>query len=126
MRNDGTTHSVRYVDDAGDAHPGNMFYQEESKQFTWIDFQTVHKGPPGWELSQGLVSLSAFVVLVLDEDAIASSEATLPLPFRNLTILSRLNCLYTITLRNLTGCSSAVWRVRVVTVYWLPINQYSL
>ena len=38
----------------GDGHPGNMFFQEESKQFTWIDFQAVHKGPPGWELSQGL------------------------------------------------------------------------
>ena len=38
----------------GDAHPGNVFFQAESKQFTWIDFQCLHKGPPGWELSQGL------------------------------------------------------------------------
>lgn len=38
----------------GDGHPGNVFYQEETKKFTWIDFQAVHKGPPGWELSQGL------------------------------------------------------------------------
>ena len=38
----------------GDGHPGNLFYQEESDKFTWIDWQAVHKGPPGWELSQGL------------------------------------------------------------------------
>eukprot|EP01048_Picozoa_sp_COSAG05_P018498 COSAG05_NODE_2715_length_2733_cov_19.057327_1_plen_155_part_00 len=35
----------------GDAHPGNVFFQKETHQFTWIDWQAAHVGPPGWELS---------------------------------------------------------------------------
>ena len=38
----------------GDGHPGNVFRDAVTKEFKWIDFQGVHKGPPGFDLSQGL------------------------------------------------------------------------
>merc|ERR1711937_34163 len=38
----------------GDGHPGNLFRDNSTMSFKWIDFQGVHKGPPGMDIAQGL------------------------------------------------------------------------
>jgi hypothetical protein len=39
----------------GDTHPGNIFWNPEKKEISWIDFQMVGRAPPGLDLAQSML-----------------------------------------------------------------------
>jgi hypothetical protein len=39
----------------GDTHPGNIFWNPEKKELSWIDFQMVGRAPPGLDLAQSML-----------------------------------------------------------------------